>query len=159
MSLEGTALIERKDANKEFYGQAIPALDLLTGKVPAPEAASAMYEVIEAVRFYSFRLILFPQASRYDSIALTDPRLISRLITQAEQVDESGVPQEAYIPSTQPGGQAGEQRFAIRLSALSISRTAQYLTSNPPQRNPKAPVTAYNLSGDAAAGKFDLPWL
>ena len=49
MSLEGTALVERKDANREFYGQPIPALDLLTGKVPAPEAASAMYEVIEAV--------------------------------------------------------------------------------------------------------------
>jgi hypothetical protein len=48
MSLEGTVLVERKDANKEFYGQAIPAKDLLEGKVPAPEAASAMYEVIEA---------------------------------------------------------------------------------------------------------------
>jgi len=48
MSLEGTVLVERKDANKEFYGQPIPAKDLLEGKVPAPEAASAMYEVIEA---------------------------------------------------------------------------------------------------------------
>ncbi|PWN50661.1 DUF500-domain-containing protein [Violaceomyces palustris] len=48
MSLEGTVLIERKDANKEFYGQPIPAIDLLTGKVPAPEAASQMYEVVEA---------------------------------------------------------------------------------------------------------------
>lgn len=48
MSLEGTVLVERKDANKEFYGQVIPAKDLLEGKVPAPEAASAMYEVIEA---------------------------------------------------------------------------------------------------------------
>lgn len=71
MSLEGTVLVERKDANKEFYGQAIPALDLLTGKVPAPEAASAMYEVIEA----------------------------------AELVDESKLPQQAYVPSaTAPGG-------------------------------------------------------
>ncbi|KAK4698491.1 SH3 domain-containing YSC84-like protein 1, partial [Phenoliferia sp. Uapishka_3] len=48
VSLEGTALIERKDANEAFYGQAIPAIDLLTGKVPPPEAASALYEAIEA---------------------------------------------------------------------------------------------------------------
>lgn len=49
VSLEGTVIVERKDANREFYGQPIPALDLLTGKVPAPEAATAMYDVIEAV--------------------------------------------------------------------------------------------------------------
>ncbi|GAA5912413.1 hypothetical protein JCM8208_005162 [Rhodotorula glutinis] len=48
VSLEGTALIERKDANEAFYGQAIPAVDLLSGKVPPPEAASALYECIEA---------------------------------------------------------------------------------------------------------------
>ncbi|PKI84407.1 hypothetical protein MVES1_001776 [Malassezia vespertilionis] len=48
ISLEGTALVERKDANREFYGQSIPAMDLLMGKVPAPEAAAVMYEVIEA---------------------------------------------------------------------------------------------------------------
>lgn len=48
LSLEGTVLVERKDANREFYGQAIPARDLLEGKVPPPEAASAMYEAIEA---------------------------------------------------------------------------------------------------------------
>lgn len=64
ISLEGTVLVERKETNKDFYGQPIPAVDLLTGKVPAPEAASAMYEVVEA----------------------------------AEMVDESGLPQEAYVP-------------------------------------------------------------
>ncbi|KDE06359.1 hypothetical protein MVLG_03267 [Microbotryum lychnidis-dioicae p1A1 Lamole] len=47
-SLEGTMLIERKDANKDFYGQSISAVDLLGGKIPPPEAASAMYEAIEA---------------------------------------------------------------------------------------------------------------
>ena len=30
----------QKDANQAFYGQPIPALDLLTGKVPPPEAVS-----------------------------------------------------------------------------------------------------------------------
>lgn len=32
--------------------------------------------------------------------------LISTYSSQAEQVDESSLPQQAYIPSQQPGGQA-----------------------------------------------------
>jgi hypothetical protein len=48
LSLEGTALIERKDANKDFYGSAIPARDILGGRVPPPEVASRLYEIIEA---------------------------------------------------------------------------------------------------------------
>lgn len=48
VSLEGTALIERKDANKEFYGSAVPARDILGGRVPPPEVASRLYEIIEA---------------------------------------------------------------------------------------------------------------
>ncbi|KAI9627750.1 hypothetical protein H4Q26_017187 [Puccinia striiformis f. sp. tritici PST-130] len=64
ISLEGTALIERKDTNEAFYGQRIPSLDILRGKVPPPEAASALYDVIES----------------------------------AEQLDESSLPQESYVP-------------------------------------------------------------
>ncbi|WFD22580.1 hypothetical protein MEQU1_001252 [Malassezia equina] len=72
LSLEGTVLMENKDANANFYGQPIPAMDLLLGKVPAPEVASVMYEVVEA----------------------------------AEQVDESGLPGQAYVPDEHFGGPA-----------------------------------------------------
>ncbi|KAI0373718.1 DUF500-domain-containing protein [Pilatotrama ljubarskyi] len=65
LSLEGTVLIERKDANRDFYGSAVPARDILTGRVPPPEVASKLYEVIEA----------------------------------AEGVDESGLPENAYVPT------------------------------------------------------------
>lgn len=82
LSLEGTVLVERKDANREFYGQPIPAADLLSGKVPAPEAASALYEVVEA----------------------------------AEAVDETGVPQQAYVPGVHPG----ENRPAGSLGAYDL---------------------------------------
>jgi len=79
LSLEGTALIERKDANKDFYGSAIPARDILGGRVPPPEVASKLYEIIEA----------------------------------AEGLDETGLPDESYVPSAtgehlrvHPGNQA-----------------------------------------------------
>jgi len=65
LSLEGTALIERKDANREFYGSPVSASDILSGRVPPPEVASKLYEVIEA----------------------------------AEGVDESGLPENAYVPT------------------------------------------------------------
>lgn len=41
-------LVERKDANRDFYGSPIPARDILSGRVPPPEVASRLYEVIEA---------------------------------------------------------------------------------------------------------------
>jgi hypothetical protein len=48
LSLEGTVLIERKDANRDFYGAPVPARDILGGRVPPPEVASKLYEIIEA---------------------------------------------------------------------------------------------------------------
>jgi len=48
LSLDGTILIERKDANREFYGAPVSARDILSGQVPPPEAASRMYDIIEA---------------------------------------------------------------------------------------------------------------
>ena len=65
LSLEGTVLIERKDANKDFYGSQVPSREILGGRVPPPEVASRLYEVIEA----------------------------------AEGIDESGLPENAYIPT------------------------------------------------------------
>lgn len=58
-------LIERKDANRDFYGSVVPAGKILGGQVPPPEVASRLYEIIEA----------------------------------AEGLDESGIPQEAYVPT------------------------------------------------------------
>ncbi|KAH8915723.1 DUF500-domain-containing protein [Atractiella rhizophila] len=64
LSLEGTVLIERKDTNQKFYGMQIPARELLSGKVPPPEAAASLYDLIEG----------------------------------ALDIDESGLPDESYVP-------------------------------------------------------------
>lgn len=80
LSLEGTVLIERKDANRDFYGSAIPARDILGGRVPPPEVASHLYEIIEA----------------------------------AEGLDESGLPDSAFVPTA-----TGEQ---VPVSQANLSR-------------------------------------
>lgn len=109
LSLEGTALLERKDANAQFYGQPIPAIDLLRGKVPAPEVASVMYEVVEA----------------------------------AEQVDEGGLPEQAYVPNEHFG----------EASALDESgRTGHTIVVQDSSSTPAKPDAAAQNAEAAAAG-------
>jgi lipid-binding SYLF domain-containing protein len=48
VSLEGTMIIGRKDANKQFYGQEVPASDILAGKVEVPAlSTNVLHEVIK----------------------------------------------------------------------------------------------------------------
>lgn len=90
MSLEGTALVERRDANREFYGQPIPAKDLLEGKVPAPEAASAMYDIVEAAEGLNESGV---------------PEQVSMSTAPGERSTDAGPTfLQAYVPSQTPGG-------------------------------------------------------
>lgn len=47
ISVEGSALIERKDANRKFYGCDIRAHEILAGKVDPPEECEALYRVMK----------------------------------------------------------------------------------------------------------------
>jgi lipid-binding SYLF domain-containing protein len=47
ISVEGTVIIERKDANKKFYGKDVTATQILSGEVETPPlVANVLYEVI-----------------------------------------------------------------------------------------------------------------
>lgn len=46
VSIEGSYLIERKDANRKFYGCDIRAYDILSGEVERPNACFALYDVL-----------------------------------------------------------------------------------------------------------------
>ncbi|GFO09431.1 Sh3 domain-containing ysc84-like protein 1 [Plakobranchus ocellatus] len=46
ISIEGSALIERKDANKKFYGRDLRATQILCGEVDPPEECDALYAVM-----------------------------------------------------------------------------------------------------------------
>eukprot|EP00118_Oscarella_pearsei_P016509 m.158325 g.158325 ORF g.158325 m.158325 type:complete len:370 (+) comp38734_c1_seq1:35-1144(+) len=47
ISLEGSGLIERKDANRKLYGGDIRAKEILSGAVPTPEEATPLYKALE----------------------------------------------------------------------------------------------------------------
>lgn len=46
VSLEGSCIVERKDANAKFYGRAIRSKEILSGKVPPPAVAESLYATI-----------------------------------------------------------------------------------------------------------------
>ncbi len=46
VSLEGTVIVEGRDANAKFYGKPVTAAELLTGKIPRPDSAKALYAAL-----------------------------------------------------------------------------------------------------------------
>ncbi|KAI9343143.1 SH3 domain-containing protein [Obelidium mucronatum] len=48
MSFEGSTVTEGKEANVAFYGRPITAKEILSGAVPRPQAAAALYQILEA---------------------------------------------------------------------------------------------------------------
>ena len=58
ISVEGSALIERKDANKKFYGQEIRAYQILSGEVYPPVECLPLYQVLERHRERATRDLL-----------------------------------------------------------------------------------------------------
>jgi hypothetical protein len=48
VSLEGSAIIERRDANEKLYGQRLTAAQLLGGAVPPPPAAGPLMSILNS---------------------------------------------------------------------------------------------------------------
>ncbi|RUS26040.1 hypothetical protein BC938DRAFT_471303, partial [Jimgerdemannia flammicorona] len=48
VSIEGSVIVERNDANAKFYGQEVTAKDLLNGSVPQPPQADMLYRALNA---------------------------------------------------------------------------------------------------------------
>ncbi|PWA03071.1 hypothetical protein BB558_000751 [Smittium angustum] len=48
VSLEGSVIIERKDANQKFYNRKISAQEILAGAVPYPQETKILYSAIES---------------------------------------------------------------------------------------------------------------
>ncbi|KAI8642927.1 hypothetical protein BD408DRAFT_386527 [Parasitella parasitica] len=47
VSLEGSVILERFDANKKLYGSKVKTRDLLNGTIPPPPAADSLYRALE----------------------------------------------------------------------------------------------------------------
>lgn len=50
VSLEGTVILERKEANEKYYGHPVRASELLSGQIPPPESAGILIQTLEKNR-------------------------------------------------------------------------------------------------------------
>lgn len=55
VSLEGSAIIERRDANEKLYGQRLTAAQLLGGAIPSPSQAAPLMSVLNSRAFAGVR--------------------------------------------------------------------------------------------------------
>lgn len=51
ISLEGSVIVERKDANQKFYGSPIRAKQILSGRIPAPPGCEPLFRVLDSRAF------------------------------------------------------------------------------------------------------------
>eukprot|EP00842_Homolaphlyctis_polyrhiza_P005636 jgi/Hompol1/6073/HPOL_002754-RA len=51
VSIEGTVIITRKEANRAMYGKNVTPAELLSGKAPAPPQAEPLYRMLNSSRF------------------------------------------------------------------------------------------------------------
>jgi len=120
LALDGTILVERKDANREFYGSNISSTDILTGRVPAPEIASAMYDIIES-------------AEGIDESSLPQESYIPNAQGQQMPVSAAGAGTAAAPPSASAGlGQGYSTTTSTSTSASPIVASTATVTNNTP---------------------------
>lgn len=51
ISLEGSVLLERKDANQKFYGRSISAKQILSGRIAAPRSVQPLFNILDSRAF------------------------------------------------------------------------------------------------------------
>ncbi|KAL4955716.1 hypothetical protein BDW69DRAFT_110630 [Aspergillus filifer] len=71
VSLEGSMLVERRDANEKLYNSRVSARQLLSGTIPPPPAAEPLMRVLNSRAFYGVRM---NGDSMYNDIPVYDDR-------------------------------------------------------------------------------------
>ncbi|KAL3476186.1 hypothetical protein BJX99DRAFT_228354 [Aspergillus californicus] len=71
VSLEGSMLVERKDANEKMYNSRVSARQLLSGTIPPPPAAEPLTRILGSRAFYGVRT---NSDSMYNDIPVYDDR-------------------------------------------------------------------------------------
>ncbi|KAG6036251.1 hypothetical protein E4U40_001429 [Claviceps sp. LM458 group G5] len=74
VSLEGMAIIERRDANEKLYGTRFTAMQLLTGSVRPPPAADSLMTVLNSRVFSGMRVGTTTDESMYNDMPTYDER-------------------------------------------------------------------------------------
>lgn len=74
VSLEGSVLVERKDANEKLYGSRVSAAQLLGGNVPPPPGAEAVMRILQSRAFTGYGTSFQNDSGMYNDIPVYDDR-------------------------------------------------------------------------------------
>lgn len=76
VSLEGSAIIERKDANTKLYGRPVSAAELLSGREPVPHQAAPLLNILNSRAFSGINRgsAGYADSTMYNDPALNDSR-------------------------------------------------------------------------------------
>ncbi|KAI9102825.1 hypothetical protein DFS34DRAFT_577444 [Phlyctochytrium arcticum] len=138
VSLEGSAIVTRNDANRTLYGRKVTAKELLTGEVPPPVEAESLYRVLN-FKFSNMGtgvMVQHPVASRGNSL--------NRVGTA------NGAP--ALKPKPGSAGIAGSPLAQTQQVSQSLPSSAS--TKRAPPVPPSAAAAA-SQSGQTATALYD----
>ncbi|CAO3690371.1 unnamed protein product [Rhizopus stolonifer] len=110
VSLEGSVIVERFDANKKMYGHKVKARDLLNGTIPPPAMAEVLYEALK-IKFIPqtdarFSFMDRDGYTQSDSYGQNDTFRDS--YGQSESYRQSNYRQSSYRPSEESRDQRGD---------------------------------------------------
>lgn len=129
VSLEGSAIIERRDANEKLYGQRLTAAQLLNGAIPSPPQAAPLMSVLNSRAFAGVR--------------------------QGESVDSSMYNDTPVYDNNHNGGD--NSRTPNEFGGPARSSTWQDDVYDPPARSNTAGSGAFGDNAASAAGKKAPP--
>lgn len=118
VSLEGSVIFERFDANKKLYGGKVKSRDLLNGTIPPPPAASELYHALEAKTTMGGRSTTnyrFDETSSYSTTDSQGTRSFSRAavhsMAKGSPVIRNGV--SDYDPQLTPPPETHERSLVL----------------------------------------------
>lgn len=147
VSVEGSVIVERKDTNERFYGRKVSAKELLSGSVPPPLQASALYDALQrraspgSLQTPASSTVPSSQSNAANSLYYAHPT-----VSQEESLPKY-TPSSSYVA---PGIDSKRAPFMNATSSTSASASTLYGSSSyssinrgeptlPPRRAPPPP--------------------
>ncbi|RKO89287.1 hypothetical protein BDK51DRAFT_23398 [Blyttiomyces helicus] len=158
VSIEGSVIVERKDANATFYHRKVGAKEILSGTIPPPPAAEDLYRALNR------RSNFTSSTATISDPTPAPPGSLSRFNTTASAQSAYAEPSApapyqppAYGASTYAPPSQSNLHTASQAGFLSDQKPQPYRAAPPPPQaaNRDTAVALYDFSGERA-GDLDF---
>ncbi|CAG8717653.1 3183_t:CDS:2, partial [Cetraspora pellucida] len=155
VSIEGSVIIERKDANAKLYHRKVTAKELLSGQVPTPPQADVLYRALSAKtsRPSDHEITSYEESSEHEDTMSTRSAGISKNYRHSQPPPIKPKSREESTRSTNPFD-ADNSKFAKsvqRSTSLSYNNS-----SKPPPIAPKPKVPSRAPKPQTATALYDF---